>query len=286
MGRYERRQEKERKDLQKEIAKFEAQGKKTKTKNISYGFVDYLLLGAIVLFSLLAVALFVLIANKNIWFEDGQIVWRDNPASLIAGAEEQLISSPDAGQEYIDETLFLGDSNTVRLGMYELVDKQQVLAKDSIGIEAVSGLRFIQQDGRTYTMLDIVTERQPLRVVMTFGTNNIGGKGNAQTFVEGYRGAVNDIRAASPGTQIIINSIPPIQKANSYPKISKEAIDEYNEALQAFCAEEGIPFLNSTVVLQDENGYLQKGYAEGDGIHLTKPALEAFLEYYRTHAVL
>ncbi len=285
MSRIDRKREKEHKALQKEIAKQEAKGKNSNTKTASYGVVDYLLVGAIVVFSLVAVALLVLILNKNLWWEDGQFVWRDTPVVTFAN-DEQLLSSPDAGQGYVDGTLFLGDSNTVRLGMFELVEAQQVLAKDSIGIEAVSGLRFIQQNGKNYTILDIVTQQQPALVVMTFGTNNIGGKGNVHTFIEAYREAVEDIRAASPGTQIVVNSIPPIQKVNSYPKLSMAAIEEYNTALQDFCMEEGLPFLNSAAVLQDDNGYLQKGYAEGDGIHLTKVALEAVLEYYRTHAVV
>ena len=47
-----------------------------------------------------------------------------------------LTETPDAGEEYLAQTLFLGDSNTVRLYNNGLVSLQQFCAKEGIGLHS------------------------------------------------------------------------------------------------------------------------------------------------------
>ena len=54
----------------------------------------------------------------------------DNTSSAL------LTETADAGTEYLDSTLFLGDSNTVRLYNNGLISLQQFCAKEGIGTQA------------------------------------------------------------------------------------------------------------------------------------------------------
>ena len=53
----------------------------------------------------------------------------DNTSSAL------LTETADAGTEYLDSTLFLGDSNTVRLYNNGLISLQQFCAKEGIGTQ-------------------------------------------------------------------------------------------------------------------------------------------------------
>ena len=49
-----------------------------------------------------------------------------------------LPESADAGQAYLDETIFVGDSNTVRMFAYGLVPLENYMALEGMGIESIS----------------------------------------------------------------------------------------------------------------------------------------------------
>lgn len=190
---------------------------------------------------------------------------------------------------YLEETVFLGDSNTVRLWMYEYVEEDQCLAQDSIGVGAVTYLRlsagsasagYSNNYGRT--MIESITTLQPKRVLMTFGSNDIGGY-TAEEFIALYREAIEAIRAVSD-CDIIVNSIFPARQRNAYPNLQSDSIIEFNAALEEMCQQEGIPFLNSYEALVGEDGWCKPEYTIDDGVHLNEVGLEVFLDYYRSHA--
>ena len=81
-----------------------------------------------------------------------------------------------AGTEYLDSTLFLGDSNTVRLYNNGLISLQQFCAKEGIGTQVAlnEGIVTFKNDTTHYTIAQAVAKMKPRRVVMTFGTNDTG----------------------------------------------------------------------------------------------------------------
>lgn len=191
----------------------------------------------------------------------------------------------EAGEEYLEETLFIGDSNTVRLYVYGLVSLENYMAQEGIGVESVQDFPcvYFKNDNRKYTIPQAVAKVKPRRIVMTFGTNNVDGLFTKEAFIEEYRNAVHLIQKAYPYCDIIINSIPPIAKYTDYTKISQKRIDEFNEALLDMATEEMLVFLDSAQVLKDEKGFLKKEYVVADGLHLNEKGLKTILEEVRTH---
>ena len=94
----------------------------------------------------------------------------DNTSSAL------LTETADAGTEYLDSTLFLGDSNTVRLYNNGLISLQQFCAKEGIGTQVAlnEGIVTFKNDTTHYTIAQAVAKMKPRRVVMTFGTNDTG----------------------------------------------------------------------------------------------------------------
>lgn len=247
-------------------------------KKVSFQFVDGLLVVVILMLGSAILFLILMVLKSMVWNEVATFPELERD---IAGVAQPLTEEEQEAQRRAEEgTIFLGDSNTVRLSAFGLVDSQKVFAQDSIGINAVTEVAFVRYKGEMLTMKDVVETLQPQRVVMTFGTNNIGGSLDMEGFIEAYSQVVGQLRAVSPGSEIMINSIPPVGRNSIYPKVTRQDVQEYNQALAELCAREGMTFLNSYSVLADEEGYLKREYSDGDGIHLTQAALESLLEFY------
>lgn len=203
----------------------------------------------------------------------------DNTSSAL------LTETADAGTEYLDSTLFLGDSNTVRLYNNGLISLQQFCAKEGIGTQVAlnEGIVTFKNDTTHYTIAQAVAKMKPRRVVMTFGTNDTGME--VADFISNYTALVQAIQEAYPYTDLIVNTVPPIPENHSnYPHMDQARIDDFNMALLNMCEQLGVRFLNTAEVLKGENGYGQPDYYTDGDIHLKSAGLKAALSYLRTHA--
>lgn len=200
--------------------------------------------------------------------------------------ENVLDETEDAGEEYIDETLFLGDSNTVRMMNYGITSLKNTLAVVGMGIQSVKTLKCIQFEGYSspITMVEAVKLLKPRRIIITFGTNNANGM-SVDDFIKKYEEALDAVKQAEPSADILINSIPPIAQKNSYPSLSQNSIDKFNNALIKMAAERGYKYIDSASVMKDAaTGYAKEGYTVNDGIHISESGFAAMFTYIRTHS--
>ncbi len=199
-----------------------------------------------------------------------------------------LAETDDAGQEYLDGTLFIGDSNTVRSMMYGHTTWNNVVAAVSMGVQHIPSLKMTYFKGmkEAVTVPEAVKIIQPERIIITYGTNNTIGY-DAETLTAKYKEGLDAVKEKWPYADIIINSIPPIDKQRENLSITMQTIDKFNKALSEFAKEEGYKFLNSSEVLKDEEtGFAKKDYTIGDGVHLSKAGMDAMFNYFRTHAYI
>ena len=196
-----------------------------------------------------------------------------------------LPETADAGEDYQKETLFIGDSNTVRLYANGLVSLQQFCAKEGIGTHAAlnEGIVTFKKDSSTYTIAQAVAKMKPRRVVIMLGTNDNGMA--VEEFINNYTALVQAIQESYPYTDIIVNTVPPVPANHSnYPNMDQTKIDDFNMALLSMCEQMGLKFLNTAEVLKDANGYGREDYYQSGDIHLKPAGLKALLSYLRTHA--
>ena len=197
-----------------------------------------------------------------------------------------LTETADAGSEYQDSTLFLGDSNTVRLYNNGLISLQQFCAKEGIGTQVAlnEGIVTFKKDSNHYTIPQAVAMMKPRRVVMTFGTNDTGME--VPDFIAHYTALIQAIQQSYPYTDIIVNTVPPVPADHSnYPHMDQAKIDDFNMALLEMCEQLGVRFLNSAEALKGSDGYGIADYYTSGDIHLKSAGLKAVLNYLRTHAL-
>lgn len=215
--------------------------------------------------------------------------------SKAADVPTILPETTDAGRSYLDETLFLGDSNTVRFMAFNdasdgksFTSTQNTIAVVGMGVQAISTLNCEQLSTGTYTMVEAVSILQPRRIFLTFGTNNLDGKTkDSKEFITTYTQQVKSLQEAYPSADIIINSIPPVAEFCSYDNAKPFQIEIYNNAIIEMCNTNGWKYLDSYSVLVDEStGYAKYGYTAEDGLHLSQTGVQKLFDAIRTHAYI
>ena len=198
-----------------------------------------------------------------------------------------LAETDDAGQEYLDETLFIGDSNTVRTMAYGFTTWDNVVAAVSMGVEHIQSLKMTYFKGykNPVTAIDAVKIIQPKRIIITYGTNDLFW--DTDEFIKVYKEALAAIHEAYPYADIIVNAVPPLDKQRENTRLTMQRVDEFNKAIAEMAKEEGYKFLNSSEALKDEKtGFAKTDYTIGDGVHLSKKGMEAYVNYIKTHAYI
>ncbi len=200
-----------------------------------------------------------------------------------------LAETDDAGKEYINETIFVGDSNTYRYYQNGLLPLDQVMAVEGLGIQQLTTDKsiYFKNDDNGYSIPEALAKMKPRRIIVMMGTNNADGSMDANSFANSYKDALSAITTAYPHCDVIVAAVPPIPEDHSfYPNMSQETINEFNIALAQMCQDNGYKFLNISELLMDESGYGKAHYYQQGDIHLKKDALTGIMDYARTHAYL
>ena len=200
-----------------------------------------------------------------------------------------LQETDDAGKDYINETIFVGDSNTERYNRYGLLSLDQVVAVEGLGITQLTTDKsiYFKGDSTAYSIPEALAKMKPRRIIIMMGTNNADGSMSASEFATNYQKALKTITSAYSYCDIIVAAVPPIpENHSSYPNMSQETINDFNTALAKMCQENDYKFLNINELLMDDSGYGKAHYYQDGDIHLKKDALTGIMDYARTHAYL
>ncbi len=198
-----------------------------------------------------------------------------------------LQETEDAGQAYVDGTCFIGDSITLGLKVFKILPESRVYSEGSIDPYAAGHNKIVTlPDGRKVTAPQAVGYYKPERVVITLGTNSVSWCPES-SFIASYGQLIEDIRAESPQTDIIIQAIPPVSESYEATavKLTNKTINRFNTLLVGLAKEKSVYFLNTASVLKNERGYFNDNYQSGDGLHHNQACYKIWLEYLRTHAI-
>ena len=222
---------------------------------------------------------------------------QENDLTADASPKNTLGETSDKGEEYIKKIIFVGDSTTYHMIARGVLpdgkNTTQVWCPSNGTLllsSDVTSLKIVYPDtDAEMTIAEAAALKQPEYMVLTIGLNG------SHTFTEGiYKGAygklIEAIRAASPETKIILQSVFPVAENETAWKSLSPAelnlrIDQINSWAQELTLKyPNVRYLDTQSVLRDEQNYLKRSYEAGDGIHLTEEGYRAILLYIRTHA--
>ena len=205
----------------------------------------------------------------------------------------RLGETPDAGREYLDKLVFLGDSTTYGIGYYydrgfseELVPPSQVWtpASGTLTLPYYATATIVYPEtGEEISIRDAVERAKPEYLVITLGVNGVSFM-DKDWFIRVYTELVESVKAASPETKIILNSIYPVTAGYPYQKdINNDRIRAANGWIEQIAADTGTRFLYTYESVADADGNLPEDSTNDIGIHLTGEAFTKVMQYIRTH---
>ena len=200
--------------------------------------------------------------------------------------------TPDAGLEYQDKIIFVGDSLTAHLINREVLTggsatKQVWRCENNmmnLNSEVTAAKIIYPGTGEKMTVAEAAAKAKPEIMIITLGTDWGVSYLSEAEFKDCYTNLVKAIQKASPKTEIILQSIFPVTAG--CVTLDNGKIDTANKWVKAIAAENGCHYLDTQSILKDEKNCLKENYCNSnDGIHMGKEAYVAILEYIRTHAL-
>ena len=203
-----------------------------------------------------------------------------------------LEDTDDAGIEYQDSLVFVGDSLTANLinkgVLTEGTNTRQVWRTESnlfnLNAEVTSTQIIFPGTGEKLTVAEAAREAKPAVLIITLGADWGVSVLSEEEFKSCYDKLVKAVQKASPRTTVVLQSIFPVTAG--CVSLDNSRIDSANKWVKEVALANECYYLDTQSVLKDENNCLAAEYCtSSDGMHLEKEAYEVILAYIRTHAV-
>lgn len=178
-----------------------------------------------------------------------------------------------------NEIVFLGNSITEAGEWQELFPEHRNVINRGISGDVSFGV---------IARLDEILSAKPRKIFLLIGINDLKRGLPAAMLLRNYERIFKQISVTSPGTQLIAQSILPVNEqltGNDYKKITNLKIKDVNRGLQQLARQYGVTYLDLHPVFEDDNGMLRKEYTS-DGIHLKMPAYILWAAYIKKHNLL
>ena len=194
-------------------------------------------------------------------------------------------ASAAADDNYFSNAIMIGDTRVQCLDLYDVGSFQTLLYGTAINSTNAMEYECASSDGTDSTPNGKLSMFRYGKVYLNLGINELGWP-NEQTFVEGYRALVKDVKGLQPDATIYVLSIMPVSQNRDSrgDYISNERIRQYNALLQGMCAEDGVYYVDCYSGIADEGGFLPSDLTS-DGVNLLKSGCDVWYDYLKTHTV-
>lgn len=204
----------------------------------------------------------------------------DGTNQSIAGP---LVFTPVADQtvedpEFFSTGVFLGDSITEGLKLYDVMDNSTVIAEKGMGLTKVMD------------HLEEIKAAQPQRLFILLGANDLADPvRDAERISNQYINIYTQLHEALPDCRIYVESMFPVweekykqQYTNS--DITNQKIEQFNQLLENKMEGTGVYFVDVAPSMRDENGELYHDMTT-DGMHLKKAYYGYWLNVLRSNVL-
>ena len=223
--------------------------------------------------------------------EAGEALGEEENIQEPTGTLNRLGETADGGQGYLDSLTFLVDSTLIGLRDYGMLSDGVTTNKvwgssaGNISVENMADPTIRLGDGTEKTVSQAAAEAKPGVLIVSLGMDSLQ-KVDRATFEANYTALINNIRAASPNTKIVLCSLSSVTSAyNSPDGITIEMANTAEGWVQNVCRNTGVYYADVTKAVKDTSGTLLSDYAGVNNKALNTTGLNKVLEYLRSHTV-
>ncbi len=189
--------------------------------------------------------------------------------------------------EYFDDALFVGDSITEGIKLYDVMNNATVLSDVGVNLNNLYTKEVIETaDGRKIPIMEASANYNPGKIYLLMGINSIAD--DEESFRAAYGRVVDTLITQHPDAIVYIQSILPVTaayEARPNAVADNAKIDRYNAIIKELAAEKGVYYLNVAEIFKDADGCLYASASPKDGIHFGSAWYRKWFDYLRTHGV-
>lgn len=157
--------------------------------------------------------------------------------------------------------IMLGDSQTALCEWHELLGDSIIVLNRGITGDYMEGMG---------ARLDEVLRHKPLKIFLLIGINDLFFGNDPEAIESRYREIVQKIRHESPNTELILQSILPVNNHVRSLPVTNVEIQAMNARIVQIAKDYALPYLDLYSQLTDASGNLSEKFTD-DGIHLNGP---------------
>ena len=196
-----------------------------------------------------------------------------------------LVTKENAQKGYMNRCVFLGDSRTVAMVNYGLINDDSALAQIGISHPSFAGNTFVNNAGKQYTLKSYLASHQAPVIYIALGVNGINDPSEdhyKKTFIQ----LIDSVMEQAPNSNIVLMSIGPVNDNGMYKKtVQNSWIVKYNDFLLETAKEKHIFYLDISEILTGSDGQVKPEYNGGDGLHYSGTGCQAIFDYIVSHPV-
>lgn len=226
--------------------------------------------------------------------ESSQQDQTESPAGTSEPAAEEPPKDPTQveegawlASEYFDDALFVGDSITEGIKLYDVMNNATVLSDVGVNLNSLYTKEVIETaDGRKIPIMEASASCNPGKIYLLMGINSIAA--DEESFRASYGRVVETLMTQHPNAIVYIQSILPVTaayEARPNAVADNAKIDRYNAIIKELAAEKGVYYLNVAEIFKDADGCLYASASPKDGIHFGSAWYRKWFDYLRTHGV-
>lgn len=186
--------------------------------------------------------------------------------------------------DYFDDAVFVGDSITTGISLYDIMSNARVYAKTGLGVAGILDNPFIEADGQNITLSEAFRREPAGKIYVMLGGNSLGNYDGK--LIEPFTKFIETIAQENPNTVIYIQSVLPVNEAKYREKYHKELknewIDDYNSKLKELSEKNGYYYLDVASIFKDETGGMPAEYTR-DGVHIGVEQYSMWFDYLKEH---
>ena len=187
--------------------------------------------------------------------------------------------------EYFDDAMFVGDSITYGMQVYNTMTNATIIAHTGINPQTILNKAVIQQDGEMLTILQAMARHDPGKIYIMLGANGVAFL-EENVMMDYYGQFIDSVKQQHPDAIVYVQSILPVTAEKSEDeRYSNDRIDQYNISLMNLCKEKDVYYLNVAEAFKDENGNLPTEASPKDGMHFGSTYYMKWFDYLKCHAV-
>ncbi len=189
-------------------------------------------------------------------------------------------------KKYFNDALFIGDSRTVGLSEYSILNNSTFYADVGLTIYDIFNRKIAKVDGNKETILQALGDKKYKKIYIMLGINELG-RGTTETFTGEYKKVLDKIGELQPQAIIFVEGIMNVskEKSDTDPIFNNKNIRERNGSIARLANNENIFYIDVNEAITDKRGNLPQKYTF-DNIHLKAAYYDIWTDFLLKHGIV